>query len=276
MNKNMRFAGLPYMVWMLIFICLPIVLLGIYSFTDNAGNFSLQNFKDFFSPIYLKILLNSLYLAFIATLICFLLGYPVAHIISRIHSEKKRSILLLLFILPMWMNFLLRTYSWMTLLGNNGLINILLSKLSLPHLNLLYNSGAVLLGMVYNFLPFMIYPIYSILVKIDKDYTKAAADLGANDTQAFLKITFPLSIPGIITGFTMVFMPAVSTFVIPSLLGGGQNMLIGNLIEQQLLQAGNWNFGSAASLIMMTIILITMQIMNKFDKTQNKNMEIMA
>jgi spermidine/putrescine transport system permease protein len=276
MNKNMRFAGLPYIAWMLIFICLPIALLGIYSFTDSAGNFSLQNFIDFFSPIYIKILLNSLYLAFISTLICFLLGYPVAYIISRVRSEKKRSTLLLLFILPMWMNFLLRTYSWMTLLGNNGIINILLSKLSLPHLNLLYNSGAVLLGMVYNFLPFMIYPIYSILIKIDADYTKAAFDLGANNAQAFFKITFPLSIPGVITGFTMVFMPAVSTFVIPSLLGGGQNMLIGNLIEQQLMQAGNWNFGSAASLIMMTIILITMQIMNKFDKTQNKNMELMA
>ncbi len=276
MNKNMRVLGLPYVAWMLIFICLPIVLLGVYSFTNNTGNFSLENFKSFFTPIYIQILLNSLYLAFISTVICFILGYPVAYIIAKIPSEKTRNTFLLLFILPMWMNFLLRTYSWMTLLGNNGLINTLLQALSLPQLNLLYNSGAVLLGMVYNFLPFMIYPIYSILIKIDANYAIAAGDLGANPRQTFMKITFPLSIPGVITGITMVFMPAVSTFVIPSLLGGGQNMLIGNLIEQQLMQAGNWHFGSAASLIMMTIILIAMQVMNRFDKTQQKNMEMLA
>ena len=270
----MRVLGVPYIVWMIIFICLPLIFLAIYSFTNRTGGFTFNNFKEFFSPIYIKILLNSLYLAAISTLICFLLGYPAAYLISRIHNERKRNVILLLFIMPMWMNFLLRTYSWMTLLGNNGLINLLLQKLSLPPLNMLYNTSAVLLGMVYNFLPFMVYPIYSVLTKLNQSYRNAAQDLGANNRTAFLKITFPLSLPGVITGITMVFMPAVSTFVIPSLLGGGQNMLIGSLIEQQILQAGNMNFGSAASLIMMVIIFIMMRIMETFDKTKKDKVEI--
>lgn len=173
--------------------------------------------------------------------------------------------MILLFVIPMWMNFLLRTYAWLTLLGKNGIINSIVTLLGFEPLNLLYNDGAVLLGMVYNFLPFMVLPIYSVLAKIDKSLIEAAEDLGANRFQIFTKVILPLSVPGIITGITMVFMPAVSTFVISRLLGGGQYMLIGNLIEQQFLWVGDWHFGSAISIIMMIFILIAMAITSKFD-----------
>lgn len=181
-------------------------------------------------------------------------------------EEKKRNILVLLFIVPMWMNFLLRTYAWMTLLGKQGLINRLLEFLNLPTLNLLYNNGAVVLGMVYNFLPFMVLPIYTVLSKIDKSIIEAAEDLGSDRVTVFKKIIFPLSIPGVVSGITMVFMPAVSTFVISRLLGGNRYMLIGNLIEQQFLTVYDWHFGSAISIIMMIMILIAMAFMERFDK----------
>jgi spermidine/putrescine transport system permease protein len=191
-----------------------------------------------------------------------LVGYPVALIISRM-PEHKRNTFLILVILPTWMNFLLRTYSWMNILGKNGIINKLLTLVHLPTMELLYNNGAVLLGMVYNFLPFMIYPIYSILIKIKPSYLEAAMDLGANKRKGFFKITLPLSVPGIITGITLVFMPAVSTFVIPDLLGGGQNMLLGNLIQHEFLIKGDWNFGSALSIVMMWVILVAMRVMKQ-------------
>jgi len=173
--------------------------------------------------------------------------------------------MVLLFVLPMWMNFLLRTYAWMTLLGKNGVINNVLGYFNLPTLNLLYNNGAVILGMIYNFIPFMVLPIYSVLAKMDKTLIEAAKDLGANEITVFRKVTFPLSLPGVITGITMVFMPAVSTFVIPKLLGGGQFMLIGNLVEQQFTYVYDWNFGSAISIIMMIFILIAMAITTKYE-----------
>ncbi len=264
---NNRWAATPYLVWMLIFILVPLVLVIYYGLTikTEAGTIaSLSNFGRFFEPIYLKVLLRSLKLALIATLVCFVLGYPVAMILAG-KSFKHKNVMVMLFVIPMWMNFLLRTYAWLTLLERNGVLNNLLSALGIPALNILYTESAVVLGMVYNFLPFMVLPIYSVLSKIDRNIIEAAEDLGANWRIIFGKVIFPLSLPGVISGITMVFMPAVSTFVISRLLGGGQFTLIGNLIEQQFLYVGDWGFGSSISLIMMIIILISMALMSKFE-----------
>lgn len=213
---------------------------------------------------------RSLKLATISTFLCLVLGYPIAYFISKMPS-KKRNFLIMLFILPMWMNFLLRTYAWLPILGKNGIVNNLLSYLGFSPISFLYNDGAVLLGMVYNFIPFMILPIYTVLTKMNEDLINAAKDLGADKYYIFRKITLPLSLPGILSGITMVFMPAVSTFVISNLLGGGQYMLIGNLIETQFTTMGNWNLGSAISIIMMIIILLSMLVMNRFsDNDENE------
>ena len=185
-----------------------------------------------------------------STILCLLIGYPAAYIIAK-SKARRQSVLLMLVIVPMWMNFLLRTYAWSAILGRNGVLNTILTAIGLPAMNILYTDSAVMLGMVYNFLPFMIIPIYTILTKMDQDLINAAKDLGANSTQVFTKVIFPLSMPGVVSGITMVFMPAVSTFVISKLLGGGQFMLIGNLIEQQFMSVGDWHFGSAISIFMM-------------------------
>lgn len=267
---RMKWTSYPYILWMIIFIVVPLALILLYSFTvgEEGGitnlRFSLDNFRRFLDPKYLDVLWISINLALKSTLITLVLGYPLAMIIAK-EKPKKRNVMILLLVIPMWMNFLLRTYAWLTLLGKNGFINYIITKLGFAPLNLIYNDRAVLLGMVYNFLPFMVLPIYSVLVKIDKSLIEAAEDLGANKFEVFSKVTFPLSIPGIITGITMVFMPAVSTFVISRLLGGGQYMLIGNLVEQQYLWVGDWHFGSAISIIMMAFILVTMAITAKFD-----------
>ncbi len=268
---KMKKSAYPYILWMGIFIVVPLLLILYFAFTSgdsqnfSSFQFSLDNFRRFFTPIYLKVLGRSVNLAFISTVICLLLGYPVAYIICK-EKLRKRNIMILMFVIPMWMNFLLRTYAWLTLLGRNGLINYLMSKLGFGTLNLIYNDKAVLLGMVYNFLPFMVLPIYSVLVKIDKSLIEAAEDLGANKAEVFLKVVLPLSLPGIMTGITMVFIPAVSTFIISSLLGGNKYNLIGNLIEQQFRWTGDWHFGSSMSIILMVFILITMAVTSKFDK----------
>ena len=251
----------PYLIWILIFILVPLGLI-IY-FAISVGNskdfetfiLSISNFKRFFSPIYLKVLLKSLKLSLYSTLITLFLGYPAAFIISR-SKIKTRNIIILLFVFPMWMNLLLRTYAWLTILGKNGIINNILIYLGFGARNMLYREGAVLLGMVYNFLPFMVLPIYSVLIKMDNSLIEAAQDLGAKNFTVFRKIILPLSLPGIITGITMVFVPAVSTFVISSLLGGNKTPLIGNLIEQQFLVSGDWHFGSSMALVLMVIIFI--------------------
>ena len=217
----------------------------------------------------MKVFKRSLWLALLSTIWCLILGYPVAYFISKM-KPSKGSIMIMLFIVPMWMNFLLRTYAWMPILGKNGFINNILGYLNLGPYQFLYNDGAVILGMIYNFLPFMILPIYTVLIKMDKNLLNAASDLGANRFQVFQKVVLPLSMPGVISGITMVFMPAVSTFVISRLLGGGQYMLLGNLIEQQFTTVGDWNFGSAISVFMMIIILISMAIMSKFDSADSK------
>lgn len=267
-NKNLSFAAYPYVLWSAIFIVIPLLLIVFFSFTSKVDGrfvFSFENFQRLFEPIYFTVFIRSIWLAVLSTVLCLILGYPIAYMISKL-PIKRRNMLILLFILPMWMNFLLRTYAWMAILGRDGLINTLLGYIGIGPIKMLYTDGAILLGMVYNFLPFMVIPIYTVLIKIDKNLVNAAYDLGANKAQAFRKIILPLSIPGIISGITMVFMPAVSNFVIPNLLGGGKYMLVGNLIEQQFTTIGNWNFGSALSIFMMILILISMAFMSKYEK----------
>ena len=257
----------PYVIWMALFIIVPMLLILYYAFTiptDTGATWSLDNFSRFFEPIYLRVLGRSLRLAVISTIICLLLGYPAAMVMAG-NAFSRKNVILLLFVVPMWMNFLLRTYAWLTLLERNGVINVLLTNLGMPSLNILYTESAVILGMVYNFLPFMVLPIYSVLSKIDKGVIEAAGDLGANSFRVFTRVVFPLSLPGMVSGVTMVFMPALTTFVISRLLGGGQFTLIGNLIEQQFLVVGDWGFGSSISVVMIVLILFSMAIMSFFE-----------
>lgn len=264
----------PYLIWLLIFIMIPLLLVGYFAFTTGDSvnfsefNFSIDNFKRFFTPVYMKVLYKSVKLAGISTLICLIIGYPLAYIISKEEYNMQNNMILLL-VIPMWMNFLLRTYAWLSLLGKNGFINMLLIKIGLEPMKFIYTEGAVLMGMVYNFLPFMVLPIYSVLTKIDKSLIEAANDLGANRRETFMRVTIPLSISGVISGITMVFIPAVSTFVISSLLGGNKYNLIGNIIEQQFRYTGDWHFGSSMSIILMIFILITMGIINRFDNDKS-------
>jgi len=255
--KNKALAY-PYILWMIIFTVIPILLIVHYSFTATAGgvtSFTLGNFVRFFDPLYLNILRRSIMLAAYATAICLLLGYPVAYILAQ-KEFRDRNILIFLFVVPMWMNFLIRTYAWLTILGSNGVLNTALRFLGLPTVQLLFTDAAVLLGLVYSFLPFMILPIYVSIQKIDNSLVEGAQDLGANGFDVFRRIILPLSLPGVVSGLTMVFMPAVATFVVSNLLGGGQFILIGNLIEQQFLLVGNWHFGSALALILMILIVV--------------------
>lgn len=265
----MKKFSLVYLFWGLVFIVLPLFLILAHSLSANTDlsdfAFTLDNFSRFFEPLYLKILLMSLILAGVSTIFCLLIGYPVAYIISRM-KEKLRNNMILIFIIPMWMNFLLRTYAWLTLLGNKGLINKFIGLFGLGPWDLMYNSKAIMIGMVYNFLPFMVLPIYTVLLKMDHKLIEAAKDLGANDFEVFTKVIFPLSLPGIYTGITMVFIPAISTFVVPNLLGGNNFYLIGNLIEKQFTFTGDWGFGSAISMILILIMLLILLIPKLFNK----------
>ncbi len=269
--KFKRFT-IPYILWLSLFIVIPLLLIVFYALSSgDSQNFSTFEFsfasleRFFSSPVYIKVLIRSVRLAVVSTVICLILGYPIAYIISK-ENPKKRNVLILMFVIPMWMNFLLRTYAWLTLLGKSGIINSIIMKLGFQPLELLYNDTAILLGMVYNFLPFMVLPIFSVLTKIDFKLIEAAEDLGANKITTFRRVVFPLSLPGVMTGISMVFIPAVSTFVISDLLGGSKASLIGNLIEQQFRYTGDWHFGSAMSIILMVFILITMALTSKFDK----------
>lgn len=271
-QKETRLAY-PYALWSVIFIVVPLLLIVYYSFTrktDDGGIlFTLENYRQAFDPLFLKVFTRSFVLAGIATFLCVIIGYPVAYIISKAKINRRDS-LILLFILPMWMNFLLRTYAWIAILGKNGLLNSLLGFFGLTPNSILYTSAAVLLGMIYNFLPYMVLPIYTSLQKLDEDLVNAARDLGANTVTVFRKVIFPLSIPGVMSGVTMVFMPCVTTFAISRLLGGGKTMLVGDLIEQQFTTVGDWNLGSSISMVMMVIILISMAFMNKVDKDERQ------
>ncbi len=260
--QKLKVLSLPYLVWMFIFILVPIIMVAFFAFTNNEGALTMENISDVGQ--YANIFIRSIWLAIIATAICLVLSYPLAYILSRI-DKHKQSTMLMIVMLPMWMNFLLRTYAWMTLLGNNGIINNLLELIGIGPLKLINTSGAVVLGMVYNYLPFMILPLYSVMEKIDKSVIEAANDLGCNSFKVLFKVIVPLSLPGIVSGITMVFVPAISTFIISRMLGGGSNLLIGDLIEMQFLgNAYNPHLGAAISLVLMAIILVIMTVMNQF------------
>ena len=263
----------PYSVWMSIFIVLPMLFVLLYATTTKGNDvislqFTLDNFKKFFDPVYVKVLLQSLKIASITTIVCLLIGYPLAYIISR-RQEKTQTLLIILITLPMWINMLVRTYAWISILSDVGIINNILGFLGIPPIKMMYTDFAVILGMVYNFLPFMIIQIYNVLSKLDKSLIDASHDLGANRIQTFTKVIFPLSISGVISGITLVFLPSLSTFVIPKFLGGGSYVLIGNLIENQFINMGDFNFGSAISLIMAVLILISMNIADRFDRDKD-------
>lgn len=262
---NKKWISAPYLVWTVGFIIIPLLMVVYYGLTDKTGAFTLENLTAISTPEHIKALLLSLVLSLISTIICLLLAYPLAMILVSSNTSKT-SFIVLLFILPMWMNFLLRTMAWQTLLEKSGVINGILSFLHLPTQNLINTPGAIILGMVYNFLPFMVLPIYNVLIKIDSNVINAARDLGANGIQTFLKITLPLSFPGIVSGITMVFVPALTTFVISTLLGGSKILLIGNVIEQEFTSASNWHLGSGLSLVLMIFIILSIIITSIFDK----------
>lgn len=266
MNKSLKkyFAG-PYIVWMIGFTIIPLVMIVLYGLTDKSGVFTLANIASIATAEHSKALILSLSLSLFSTFVCLILAYPLAMILRK-KGIKQGSFVVFVFILPMWMNFLLRTLAWQTLLEKNGVINGVLTFLHLPNISIINTPVAIVLGMVYNFLPFMILPIYNVLIKIDDNTIHAAKDLGANEFYTFLRIWLPLSLPGIISGITMVFVPALTTFVISNLLGGSKILLIGNVIEQEFTKGSNWNLGSGLSLVLMIFILISMALIAKYDK----------
>ena len=278
-NKLSRLT-IPYVIWMALFVVAPIIMVVIYAFSAADGGFTLANFAKM--GTYAVVFTRSFKLALIATLICLLIGYPLAYIMSK-EGPRFQRIAMVLIMLPMWMNFLLRTYSWMSILENNGLLNQLFQKIGLIALynqvfgtdlqffRLINTQGAVVLGMVYNYLPFMILPIYSVIVKLDRSLIEAARDLGANTFNVFRRVILPLSLPGVLSGITMVFVPSVSTFAISKMLGGGTEMMLGDLIEQQFLGgAYNPQLGAAISLVMMIIVVVCMWVMNRFGEGEEQ------
>ncbi len=261
--KKLRFLAAPYLVWMVVFIVVPLLMVAYFAFTDKDGNFTLENVAS--AGQYTNIFVRSIWLAIIATVICLIIAYPVAFMLSRMKKHHQGTMLMIV-MLPMWMNFLLRTRAWVTILGNTGVINTLLGLVGLEPIKMLNTEGAVVLGMVYNYLPYMILPLYSVMVKIDQSVLEAADDLGCSYMTKLFRVIVPLSLPGITSGITMVFVPAISTFIISRMLGGGSNLLIGDLIEMQFLgNAYNPQLGAAISLVLMVIILLIMTIMNQFD-----------
>lgn len=263
MNKKLLSA--PYLLWAAAFIIIPLLMVVYYGFTDKTGAFTLSNIAAIATSEHGKALWLSILLSLASTLICLLLAYPLAMILTKMNVSQN-SFLVLIFILPMWMNFLLRTLAWQTLLEKTGVINNILTFLGLPTLNIINTPAAIILGMVYNFLPFMVLPIYNVLVKIDPNVVNAARDLGADGFRTFVKIIFPLSLPGVISGITMVFVPALTTFVISTILGGNKILLIGNVIEMEFTQTGNWHLGSGLSLVLMLFILVSIVLSAIFDK----------
>ena len=265
MIKN-KWTAAPYLVWMAIFVIVPLIMVIYYALTNDAGEFTLENV--FLIGRYSSVYGRSLLLAAEATIICLVIAFPVGYFLSRLQVNKQH-IMLMLVMLPMWMNFLLRTYAWMTLLENNGLINRLLGLVGIGPFHMINTSGAVVLGMVYNYLPYMILPLYTAMTKIDQSIIEAAQDLGANTRRILTRVLLPLSTPGIATGITMVFVPSVSTFVISRMLGGGSNLLIGDLIELQFLgNSYNFHVGSAMSLVLMVIVLLCMSFTSSFDESE--------
>ena len=265
-----RATAIPYLLWMVIFILVPLLLVAYYAVTTPEGAFTI----DYISQVgeYTPVLVRSVWLAFIATVLCLLIAYPLAFIISRKSGSGQRTMVMLV-MLPMWMNFLLRTYAWMTILEKNGLINRFLAQFGIGPLEMINTQGAVVLGMVYNYLPFMILPLYSVMTKIPNALIEAAQDLGCNGVQVLIRVLLPLTLPGISTGIIQVFVPSVSTFIISRMLGGGGNLLIGDLIDLQFLgNAYNPNLGAAISLVLMVMILLCMSITNQFGDEEKGEM----
>ena len=260
----------PYLIWMTGFTIIPLFLIAWYGLTDASGSFTLDNVLSIATPEHAKALFLSLGLSLLSTAICLLLAYPLAMILRK-KNIGRGSFIVFIFILPMWMNFLLRTLAWQTLLEKNGVINGILSALHLPNIAIINTPAAIVLGMVYNFLPFMVLPVYNVLIKIDDNTINAAKDLGANSFQTLIHIWLPLSLPGIISGITMVFVPALTTFVISNLLGGSKILLIGNVIEQEFTKGSNWHLGSGLSLVLMVFILISMALIAKYDKNGERS-----
>ena len=267
-----KYAAAPHIVWAVLFIILPLIFVVYYAFTDMDGAFSVSNLAEFFSPAYLKIFLRSVRLSLISTAICLFVGYPIAYFISRTKPNTQK-FLILLIMLPMWMNFLIRTYAIMVLLQDTGIINNLLGKIGIDPIHMINTEGAVILGMVYNFLPYMIMPIYSVMAKLDYSYVEAAGDLGCNGFRVMTKIIFPLSRSGVISGITMVFVPSISTFYISQKLGGPSTLLIGDVIEQSY-NASNYHLTAALSFVLMVILLIGLAIMNKYTDDDSGGMMI--
>ena len=263
--KSRKLLSGPYLFWAASFIIIPLLMILYYGLTDKNGNFTLMNLAQITTQENLKALGLALLLSFVSTLICLILAYPLAMILSE-KNVNQTSFIVLIFILPMWMNFLLRTLAWQNLLEKNGVINMVLRFFHLPELALINTPFAIILGMVYNFLPFMVLPIYNTLAKIDDNVINAARDLGADNYQTLTKILLPLSVPGIVSGITMVFVPALTTFVISNLLGGSKILLIGNVIEQEFTKGSNWNLGAGLSIVLMVFILLSMTMIAKYDK----------
>ena len=264
---------IPLYVWTAVFIIFPLAIVFYFAFTKESDSgivLTMESFARLLDPMYVGVLLRSFKIAIVSTVICILGGYPVAYILARSKS-KYNFIIIILILLPMWMNFLLRTYSWLSILENTGLINTVITSLGFEKVHFLYNEGAVILGTVYNYIPFMIMPIYITLLKLDESLLEAAADLGANNVQAFIKVTLPFSIPGILSGVAMVFVPSVTTFVISQLMGGGKVPLIDDIIEQQFRVVNDWHFGSAISVIIMVIVLAFMYFINRGDVENTGN-----
>ena len=276
--KRFSQLAVPYIAWAVMMLILPMGLIALYSVTEQGNSiisftFTLEHYAKFLTDTdFLIVLWRSLLIALKTTVICLLLGYPIAYFISR-SSEKIQNLLVLVITIPMWINMLVRTYAWIGLLSEGGLIQRLLSLIGLGGGELLYTEGAVLLGMVYNFLPFMVLQINTSLCKMDHSLLEASSDLGANPRQTFVRVTLPMSLPGVINGITLVFLPAVSSFFIPKLLGGGQYFLIGNLIENQFITVGEWNFGSAISMIMAVIMMLLMMAVRRVEIRNNGGKE---
>ena len=289
MKNKLSGLAVPYVIWMAIFVVAPIIMMVVYAFSTSDGNFTFGNFADM--GLYASVFGRSFKLAIIATIICLLIGYPVSYMMAK-EGPRFQKVAMVIIMLPMWMNFLLRTYSWMSILENNGLLNQFFASIGLfdlinnigmrlaanpelyvpiDHFNMIGTQGAVVLGMVYNYLPFMILPIYSVIVKLDNSLLEAARDLGANNMRVFRKVILPLSLPGVLSGVTMVFVPSVSTFAISRLLGGGTQMMLGDLIEQQFL-GGAYDpyLGAAISLVMMVIVVVCMAVMNHFGEGEEQ------
>lgn len=267
MKKNL--CMIPLYVWSAVFIVFPLVIVFYYAFTRDASSgmsLSFESFSRLADPMYLGVILRSFKIAIISTAVCIVCGYPAAYILARSRSRAK-FIIIILMLLPMWMNFLLRTYSWLTLLEKSGLINMFLSLFGVEPIIFLGTEGAVVLGTVYNYLPFMIMPIYITLLKLDQSHLDAAADLGANPFRVFLKVTLPFSVPGILSGVSMVFVPSVTTFVISQIMGSGNVTLIGDIIEKQYRVVNDWHFGSALSVVIMIIVLVFMYFINRDEET---------